>query len=65
MQRIFFGTGPRVGNKQAVQFVQLGPTTGQWQDLNGDHVMYAPVEHVEYCPTRAEENFRQAQAARA
>lgn len=55
MERVYFGTGPVVGNKQAVQFVQLGPTTGQWQDIEGNHVAYAPVEYVEYRPTITEQ----------
>lgn len=59
MERIYFGTGPVVGDKQAVQFVQLGPNTGQWLDMTGAHVAYAPVECIEYRPTVAEQILAQ------
>jgi len=60
MERINFGLdGPVIGNKQAVQFVQLGPKSGQWLDINGGHVAYAPVQTVEYFSTIAEHIFHQ------
>jgi len=59
MERIFFGTGPLIDGKQAVTFVPLGPSAGQWQDLNGDHVAYGPVEHIEYSSTLGEQIFYQ------
>lgn len=62
MDRINFGIdGPVIGDKQAVQFVQLGPKSGQWLDIAGAHVAYAPVEHIEYFPTVAEQRFKQGQ----
>lgn len=59
MERVFFGTGPKVGNKQAVQFIPLTPATGQWRDLDGNHVAYTTVEQVEYYPTLGEQFLNQ------
>lgn len=64
MEQMFFGTGPVVGGKQAVQFRKLGPTTGQWLDMNGDHVAYAPVENITYESSTSAELFKQVQALR-
>lgn len=41
------------------QFVPLTDQTGQWRALDGSHLAYIRVEHVEYAPTLGEEYLKQ------